>query len=143
MNLLGALRHYSLPLGRAAVVLFAASWLGLAVQPCAASGMHGAGEPVPEMPGGDGHDCPHCPPPADESHDCSTAVALDCAAAGEPALAAKTVKAPDTHPGVAIAPAILHATLAGPGHAAPRAPPDPARCIAPRTVQQRYCTYLK
>lgn len=143
MTLMDAFRHNSSPLGRAVVVLFAASWLGLAVQPCAASGTHGAGMPEPEMPAGHGHDCPHCPPPADESHECATMAVLGCAAAGEPAVTSAGVKAPDTCQAVAIVHASMHAGLARPGPVLAQAPPDPGRSVASRTVQQRYCTYLK
>ena len=143
MNLIGGFRHYLPPLTRAMVVLFATGWLGLAVQPCLAAGAHDAGATLPGMPAPHGHDCPHCPPPADDTHDCGNAVALDCAAVGEPALAAQAQKNLDTHATVAICAAPLHVALAEAGRVGPRAPPDPGRHVAPRTLQQRYCSYLK
>lgn len=142
MNWIGTFRHYSPSLARATVVLFAAGWLGLAVQPCVAASAHDAGTPAPGMPGGHGHDCPHCPPPADDRAGCGDAVTLDCAAAGEPALVSQAVKVPDTHMPAGMPPAPLHQVLAEPGRASPRAPPDPARRIVPRSLQQRYCSYL-
>lgn len=142
MNLIGTFRQHSPPLTRAMVVLFAASWLGLAVQPCVAASAHDAGTPAPAMPAGNGHDCPHCPPPAGDPADCGDAVALDCVAVGQPALASQAVKAPDTHMPACIPPAPLHLMLAEPGQASPRAPPDPARRVVPRSLQQRYCSYL-
>ncbi len=138
MTLIGAFRHHSVPLTRAVVLLFAASWLGLAAQPCMAAAAHDAGAPAAAA-----HDCPHCPPPASDAHDCDHAVAIECAADATPGVATQALKAPDLAPAAGLAMAPLHAALADPGHVAPRAPPDPGRSTVPRTLQQRYCTYLK
>lgn len=143
MTLIGTFRRISKPLTRAVVVLFALAWLGLAAQPCMAVGAHDSGTPVPQMPLGDGHGCPHCPPPASDSRDCADAVALDCVATGEPALMSRGVKAQDQSPDIALPTVLPPAANAGSSLKAPTVPRGPGGHVAPRSVQQRYCTYLK
>jgi len=150
MKLLAGFRRRQAPVARAIVVLFAASWLGLAMQPCVAghlgdrvhdagvAGHHGA--PAPDA--GAGHDCPHCPPKATEGHDCGTGVALECDAIGVPVLPSKDSDSfswlPDLLPageGIRIDLDAGRPGTVGPRQA-PWRPPD-------RPLQQRFCTYLK
>ena len=151
MGLLQALRHRQVRIARAITVLFAVSWLGLAMQPCVAgvagpetrASHHGVmgHEPAPEPPVA-AHDCPHCPPEPGAGHDCGTGVALECDAIGIPVLPAKD---PDDS-------AWLHPVL-GPGpsyevdwpasaHRGWSAGPETWR-PPDRPLQQRFCTYLK
>lgn len=155
IGLLATLRRLRLPLGRGVLAMFAATWLGLAVQPCMADAQH-AGEPVPmeHHAGGCGgetssgpqtapaHDCPHCPPGGLDAGECGTA--LDCKSVGVPAMVSKAAEPPRADLGAWIdlpAPlpaAILQSRAPGATAAAPRAPRAP-----PRPLQQRYCSYLK
>jgi hypothetical protein len=152
MTLLKALRHRQVRIARAVTVLFAASWLGLAVQPCVAGAAapetlasgHGAmgHGPAPSPESTAEHDCPHCPPAPASGHDCSKGVALDCDAVSVPILPAKD-------PGDTAWPNVLHG--AGPGYQVDWTTDrqggwsaDPATWRPPdRPLQQRFCTYLK
>ena len=158
IGVLEKLRRMRLPLGRGMVAMFAATWLGLAVQPCMADALH-AGEPAAPAPvehhsGGCGgehvpapqsapsHDCPHCPTSGLHAGGCGTA--LECEAIGVPAMPSKATEPPRADLGAWIdlpeppsgaapqthAPGAIAAT-----HRAPRAPP--------RSFQQRFCSYLK
>lgn len=151
IGLLARLRRARIPLARAVVVLFAATWLGLAVQPCVASGTthHDAATPVhgeghaggcgdagtaPEPPG---HDCPHCAHPGD----CGTA--LECDAIGVPAMVGKPAEPPKADFG---------AWIDLPMQSAPPSP-TPARTWAqsirrpprapPRSLQQLFGIFIE
>ena len=145
MTLLGRLRRRQPVAARWLTAAFAVAWLGLALQPCSAMGSHaeagmashgsGAGEA--------GHDCPHCPPPADSDGDLPCGNALSCDAVGAPAVASKAVEVP--------APDLAHAMTVPdvPGSTvAPDPGPLPPSRLAPRrtqtsSLQQRYCSFLK
>ena len=158
IGLLAKLRRLRLPLGRGVVAMFAATWLGLAVQPCMADAPQ-AGEPDAPAPmahhaGGCGgeaaaepqpapaHDCPHCPPGGLYAVECGTA--LDCKSVGVPAMVSKAAEPPRADLGawidlpVPLPAAMVQSRAAGAAAAAPRAPRAP-----PRPLQQRFCTYLK
>lgn len=143
MSLIGEFRRNSRPLTRAVAVLFAASWLGIALHPCDAAAQHVPEAPVHHDSSGAPHDCPHCPPPAAQSHDCDQAVALECLGAGEAALVAKAWKAPDPDAGGPL-PGVLPALPpADAALTAAAVPPDPGGTPHSCSIQQRYCTYLK
>lgn len=143
MTLIGTFRHYSRPLTRALVVLFTVSWLGLAVQPCVAASADHSGAPAPAMPAGGAHDCPNCPPPAVDPGDCGMVVAIDCAALGTAVPATQPLKGLDMQVPVGLPPSPLYLLLAEPARSGPPPLPDPGRHVAPCTLQQRYCSYLK
>jgi hypothetical protein len=149
VRLLAGLRRSQVPLARTLVALFAISWLGLAVQPCAAMG-HGHGQQDSgqaahhDSQGVAGHDCPHCPPaPADDQDDCSTGIALDCTIAGIPVPSTQAVEQPrfDTwaiidlpdFPALTLRPSELDSPTCE--HAVWRPPSA--------SIQQRFCTFLK
>jgi hypothetical protein len=158
IGLLAKLRRLRLPLGRGVVAMFAATWLGLAVQPCMADAPH-AGEPAAPAPmehhaGGCGgeaasqpqttpaHDCPHCPPGGMNAGECGTA--LDCKSVGVPAMVSKATEPPRADLGAWIdlpvppSAAVLQRHAPAAAIAAQRSPHPP-----PRPLQQRYCSYLK
>lgn len=156
MNLLWTLRRLRLALGRPALALFAATWLGLALQPCtahaleapaadaaASAGEHAGcdGEPAPPATPA-GHDCPHCAGSAGALRDCASDVATACDAIGVPALVTKSSDLPPADPG-----AWMDLAVAGRLLADPRGPPPSAMRHHPpasaRPLQQRFCTYLK
>lgn len=151
VGVLSRLRRLRRPLGSAALALFTASWLGLAVQPCLAhassdepaqasvthhaGGCGGEAEPAPQAT--PTHDCPHCASD-DAAHAAGCGTALDCDAVGLPGLSAKPTEPPradlgawidlplpDADPG--LAPRLVRAAAAA---LAPRAPP--------RLLQHRY-----
>jgi hypothetical protein len=151
-GLLARLRRSRVPLGRAVLALFTTTWLGLAVQPCMAEaaqggeiatvaeadahagGCGGASAPV-EAP--QDHDCPHCPP----SGDCGTA--LECDAVGVPAMVGKALELPRADLGAWIdLPEPLPIADWRPVRGWTAAGPQDPRA-SPRSLRQRFCTYLK
>lgn len=156
ISVLARLRRLRLPLGRALLAAFVASWLGLAVQPCMAEAATGpqdaspaattahhdgcgggaAPEPVPEPQ----HPCPHCPQGGGQG-DCGTA--LDCEAAGVPGILVKAAESPRADLG-----AWIDLPADPPAAQSMRAPPGatfepvPSR-TPPRNLQQRYCRFQK
>lgn len=152
------LRRVRLPLGRGVLAVFAATWLGLAVQPCMAGEApadgaaapapmeHHAGgcggESAPEPHSAPAHDCPHCPPGGMQGNDCGTA--LNCKSVGVPAMVSKAAEPPRADFGawidlpVAPAPAVLQRHPPASAIAAQRSPHPP-----PRPLQQRFCSYQK
>jgi hypothetical protein len=155
--LLARLRRSRLGLGRGVLAVFTATWLGLALQPCTADASpddeavtqspmdHHAGgcggepaQPQPEPR----HDCPHCPSGGLHAGDCGTA--LDCKAVGVPAMVSKASDPPRADLGAwidlpALPPgAYLQPQVPGAAVMADRSPRAP-----PRSVQQRFCSYLK
>lgn len=150
MTLIRTLRRWQLPITRSVVILFAASWLSFALQPCMAAGdgpaavpgTHGAHHEAPAQPGHADHDCPHCPPAPANHDDCGTSVALDCDAIALPVLPAKDPDTPKWQPAVLVigAPVLADACA---GRAGPELPSDSERRPPDRPLQQRFCTYLK
>lgn len=152
IGVLARLRLSQVPVARAVLALFVTTWLCLAVQPCmaeaaatgdvateqAATGHHaGCGDMPPPAPA---HDCPHCPP-GDHAGDCGTA--LDCASVGVPAMVSKAVEPPAADLGAWLdLPAPLPRSLADPAPLRATQSRHPPRA-SPRTLQQRYCSYLK
>ncbi len=153
MALIQALRRRQTPIARAVIVLFAVSWLGLAVQPCVAgaagseaphSGHHaGTKHTPPSAPeSAAGHDCPHCPPEPAGGHDCGTGVALECDAVGALVLPGKDAGVQAWFPtSLGAAPTYpfewsVGSQLARPADDGAWRPPD-------RPLHQRFCSYLK
>jgi|DewCreStandDraft_4_1066084.scaffolds.fasta_scaffold189571_2 hypothetical protein len=158
IGLLSRLRRLRLPLGRGALAVFAATWLGLAVQPCMADAVPAdgtaepapmerhaggcGGEAAPERQSAPAHDCPHCPPGGMNAGECSTALA--CTSIGVPAMVSKAGEPPRADFGawidLPVPPGGASPPSRAPGAAVaaqrvPRAPPRP--------LQQRFCSYLK
>ncbi len=157
MDLFHTLRRRRGSLGRALVAAFAATWLGLAVQPCMAH--DAASEPTPsgdarhqghdhhaggDMPAGDmSQHCPHCPPGPTDGHDCATGTALECDAVGAPGL--PTQHHDQLEPAkllVGMAPVLIIAPLVALEGSQPASPVDSPHPPG-ATLQQRFCTYLK
>jgi hypothetical protein len=133
---------------RSLVALFAISWLGLAVQPCAAMAQ-GAGHQDGRMAahhdghGGAGHECPHCPPASADDDGCGTGTALNCESAGIPGPAAQTFEPPrfDTWAVMDLpAPRLPALSAIQPGAAT--SAPDIWRPPS-ASIQQRFCSFLK
>jgi len=134
-------------MARSFAVLFAISWLGLAIQPCMAGAHaddspqtgHAGHHPAPAAPA---HDCPHCPPAPAGDPDCGGGVALDCDAVGVPALPSKdSVGQQWDAPAMVALPA---QPLAWPSACSEPAWYPPARAQPPpRSLQQRFCSFLK
>lgn len=145
MTVLGWFRRMQVPMARSLTVLFAAAWLGLAVQPCTAMEGHDEAGAATHHGGtaSTGHDCPHCPPAPEPQEEAPCGTALSCDAIGAPMVTAKAQDLPP--PGWF---ACLPATAAPqPGDhavAEPMRPPvPPARRTTAASFQQRYCSYLK
>jgi len=152
MALIQALRRRQTRIARAVTVLFAVSWLGLAVQPCVAgaagpeashaghAGMGHAPTSAPESTAG--HGCPHCPPQPSAGQDCGTGVALECDAIGALVLPGKDPGAQVWFPVLlGAAPTYPFEWTAGSQRIRPA---DPGAWRPPdRPLHQRFCTYLK
>lgn len=148
MNLIARIRSHQQPLAKALIALFAFGWLGLALQPCHAAvqvetapAPHHHGEGHHGMPADGTSPCPHCP--TDDTDGCDTGTALECETVGVPAVASKQVDPPSPDgehwlPLLSPVPAwFAHpATVPDSDDPGRQWPPD-------RSLQQRYCTYLK
>lgn len=146
--MLASIRRRQLPVARALVAIFAAGWLALAMQPCAAmaqdpgghdSGMAGHHEDH----GGTGHQCPHCPPAPADDEGCGTGTALYCESAGIPGPVAKSVDQPRLESWVPID--LPAGPLLAPGPKQSGAPSLAAIPWRPpsASIQQRFCSFLK
>jgi hypothetical protein len=144
MTFLGRLRRRQSVAARWLTAAFAVAWLGLALQPCAAMESHDAGTASHGSAAGQaGHDCPHCPPPADPEGDLPCGNALSCDAVGAPAVASKAAEVP--------APDLAHlmplpdvlATTAAPAPGPLRPPRLEQRRTPASSLQQRFCSFLK
>lgn len=148
MNLLARIRGRQQPFAKALVALFALGWLGLAMQPCHAALQAGAQSAAHHHEGGHhaqpadgGSPCPHCP--AGDTDGCGTGTALECETVGVPAIPSKQADPPSPDGECWLLPS----PPAPRWQAGPAAVPDSdetGRQWPPgRSLQQRYCTYLK
>ena len=163
MDVLHKLRRYQARIARASVAVFAATWLGLALQPCHAAGAapappeapahvggghaghpcHGSGDSAP--PAAPAHDeslpdCPFCPGGHAGPADCRQRAGIGCCSASAPVLGLLYLKLSD----LSLAPVnCWRFEVAAPTDlpaARPAAEPEPPPGVP---FQERFCTHLE
>ena len=148
MNLLSRMRRSQFPVTRVLVALFATSWLGVAIQPCAAMS-HDSMDAHPGTAGhhtvGDvpAHHCPHCPPAPDGNEACDEAGSLSCDGLETPVLPCKDLKT--AQPDLPVLTGFLKIQDFSSGAlAVPVLQADPGPWRPPTaSPQQRFCSFLK